>query len=391
MEARGGIGRCYKEMFLACTEPARRRHYLTRSLDAYLAAYRENSSSHVARDQRCRPPGSRRTRRHRAPAGSAGGGRAGRADPADRRLPPVPDTWTEVTACEAAIALGRYDEAVERARGVHRDEAGRVHGRGVPSPAPERSGSSPPRAPRATSCSPCCARRCSGSTGARSRWSPPTSAPHASPSSTRTGWRGSSETTASCRLTWYRTGLQRCRAVARIQTADDVGVGTGFLVAGPDLHPDLPPLVLVTNGHVVPEDLDPTDARGGVPRPRRRPGPAVPLPGDPPMVVPALSTERTRHDHPGTGRLPAGRHPDPARRGAAAQAVASPAGIRHRPSTWHGPTPVLPAGQYPARLRPAGPALPITDRGGQLRQPGLRQPMAADRPAPLGRRPGCRT
>jgi V8-like Glu-specific endopeptidase len=48
----------------------------------------------------------------------------------------------------------------------------------------------------------------------------------------------------------------RCRAVARVQTADDDGVGTSFLVAGPDLHPDLPPLVIVTNGHVVPEGLD---------------------------------------------------------------------------------------------------------------------------------------
>ena len=44
MEARGGIGRCYKEMFLSCTEPARRQRYLTRSLDAYLTAYQENSA-----------------------------------------------------------------------------------------------------------------------------------------------------------------------------------------------------------------------------------------------------------------------------------------------------------------------------------------------------------
>lgn len=61
-------------------------------------------------------------------------------------------------------------------------------------------------------------------------------------------------------LTWYRNGLARCRAVARIQTSNDDGIGTGFLAAGTDLHPDLSPLVLVTNGHVVPEELGPEDA-----------------------------------------------------------------------------------------------------------------------------------
>jgi V8-like Glu-specific endopeptidase len=48
--------------------------------------------------------------------------------------------------------------------------------------------------------------------------------------------------------------------VARIETADEQGVGTGFLATGADLHPDLPPLVVVTNGHVVPEGLDPGHA-----------------------------------------------------------------------------------------------------------------------------------
>src|SRR5262249_61477934 len=37
IEARGSIGRCYKEMFLACTEPARGHRFLRRSLEAYLA------------------------------------------------------------------------------------------------------------------------------------------------------------------------------------------------------------------------------------------------------------------------------------------------------------------------------------------------------------------
>jgi len=38
IEARGGIGRCYKELFVACTHAARRRDYLRRALGAYLEA-----------------------------------------------------------------------------------------------------------------------------------------------------------------------------------------------------------------------------------------------------------------------------------------------------------------------------------------------------------------
>ena len=63
-------------------------------------------------------------------------------------------------------------------------------------------------------------------------------------------------------LTLYRKGLQRCLAVARIETGshEPIASATGFLVAGHDLHPDLPPIVAMTAGHVVPEDLDPAFA-----------------------------------------------------------------------------------------------------------------------------------
>jgi S1-C subfamily serine protease len=61
-------------------------------------------------------------------------------------------------------------------------------------------------------------------------------------------------------LTWYLNGLVRCRAVAQIQDTSANGIGTGFLVRGADLHPALPDQVLVTNGHVIPEDLHPADA-----------------------------------------------------------------------------------------------------------------------------------
>jgi V8-like Glu-specific endopeptidase len=261
MEARGGVGRCYKELFLACTEPVRRRSYLTRSLDAYLAAYLEDREiytwpginavallARAGRDGIDLPPGL-------PEAATLAEAILHTVDSA-----PEQNTWTEVTACEAAIALGRYEEAVERAEAFietkpegftvaafHRQllKVWQLDTKG--SPGDEllpllRSallqvnggqvtvGSSDVRAARlADEFGDGRLERILGADRYLS-------------------------------LTWYRTGLQRCRAVARIQTADDRSVGTGFLVAGPDLHPDLPPLVLVTNGHVVPEELDPVDA-----------------------------------------------------------------------------------------------------------------------------------
>src|SRR5829696_1503633 len=151
IEARGGIGRCYKEMFLACTEPDRGRRFLSRSLEAYLAAYLEDTDIYTWHGINAVSLLARAARDGiQLPSGSPSA--AALADDILRTVDsdPVPDMFTEVTACEAAVA--------------------------------------------------------------------------------------------------------------RIQTADEQAFGTGFLVAGPDLHPDLPPLVLVTNGHVVPEDLDPGHA-----------------------------------------------------------------------------------------------------------------------------------
>lgn len=55
-------------------------------------------------------------------------------------------------------------------------------------------------------------------------------------------------------LKWFRTALQRCRGVARIEDPLEGGVGTGFLVDGACLHRSFPAVVLVTNAHVVGTD-----------------------------------------------------------------------------------------------------------------------------------------
>ncbi|MEA2690747.1 MAG: hypothetical protein QOJ16_134, partial [Acidobacteriota bacterium] len=55
-------------------------------------------------------------------------------------------------------------------------------------------------------------------------------------------------------LKWYRTGLDRCRLVAQVQTNLGEGFGTGFLVDGKSLSPDLDGRLLLTNAHVVSDD-----------------------------------------------------------------------------------------------------------------------------------------
>jgi hypothetical protein len=68
-------------------------------------------------------------------------------------------------------------------------------------------------------------------------------------------------------LTWFRDALERCRLVARIEDSYGDGVGTGFLIDGPSLHGSLPGAVLLTNAHVIPDAIEPSEAfvtfRGG--------------------------------------------------------------------------------------------------------------------------------
>ncbi len=52
-------------------------------------------------------------------------------------------------------------------------------------------------------------------------------------------------------LRWFQTALERCRGVARIEDPLEGPVGSAFLVDGASIHPGFPPVVLVTNAHVI--------------------------------------------------------------------------------------------------------------------------------------------
>jgi V8-like Glu-specific endopeptidase len=261
IEARGGMGRCYKEMFLACIEPDRRRRFLSRSIEVYLTAYLEDTDFYTWHGINAVALLARAARDGiQLPSGSPNA--AALADDILRTvdLAPVRNPWTEVTACEAAIALGRYVEAVER-------------GEAFIETTPEgfevaaflrqlqKVWQLDTTTPLGNDLLPLLRSALLTIDGGRVTVA--SRDLRATRLADELGTGRLERILGADRflsLTWYRTGLKRCRAVARIQTGDDLGVGTGFLVAGRDLHPDLPPLVVVTNGHVVPEDLDPSDA-----------------------------------------------------------------------------------------------------------------------------------
>lgn len=71
-------------------------------------------------------------------------------------------------------------------------------------------------------------------------------------------------------LRWYELGLKRAMGVARIVDKTDHALGTGFLLRGEDVHPQLEnDWVMMTNAHVISVEQDELNPREGPPA--RRP------------------------------------------------------------------------------------------------------------------------
>ena len=60
-------------------------------------------------------------------------------------------------------------------------------------------------------------------------------------------------------LKWYRKGLNQCTSVARIETPDGRGHGTGWLVKASDFFKDRTGMLLLTNAHVITDQFDPME------------------------------------------------------------------------------------------------------------------------------------
>jgi hypothetical protein len=254
-EARGGVGRCYKQLFLTTGDPSRRVEYLRRALEAYGGLYFADRSrywhginvaallSRAAQDG-LSIPGIPDPRSIAAEVAAEVLSTVKRLKLKDR------NSWATATACEAHVARGEVVEAVSRARKLVADttteafvigsllrqllevwQLGPDKELGIKLLPLLRSALVKKRGGGVTLTSE------DVSAGRLDSLEQIFGADRYQP------------------LQWWRNGLARCRAVARIDDGSGYAHGTGFLLKGSDLHRSLPELVVMTNGHVVPDSV----------------------------------------------------------------------------------------------------------------------------------------
>ena len=265
IEATGGIGRCYKQLFLTTPDSDRRVHYLRRALDVYWGSHKAgpqliwhgiNAAALLARAGRDGITVS----------GTSDAASAAR-DIAEQVLEtvdqqPQSQQWTKATACEASVALGHYDDAVQRGEAFVEDPD--TDAFAIASllrqllEVWELNTSTPLGNALLPILRSALLQREGGDVVLATRDVGAARLDRLAAADARLEKVLGVERYRS--LTWYRNGLLRCRAVARIENLNEDGIGTGFLVKGADLHGSLPEWVLVTNGHVIPEGLDPRNA-----------------------------------------------------------------------------------------------------------------------------------
>jgi len=116
VEAQGGVGRCYKQMYVLNTGGGRRSRYLQLALAAYRNAY-DQDHRRIWHGINVVALLCRADREGIGLADYADAGTAARRHAEEIihtvESDPDPDAWSLATACEACIALGKDDQAVQ--------------------------------------------------------------------------------------------------------------------------------------------------------------------------------------------------------------------------------------------------------------------------------------
>ncbi|NHC15582.1 serine protease [Motilibacter deserti] len=268
-EVRGLQGRAHKQMFLRSAEAGRREEHLAAALSRYAAVPADDPSSLWHRLNVCALL---------ARAASEGLQPGGVVDPASaaRRLAAgivdevearrdTPDTWDGPALVEAALAL--------RDRGILRTALRRLADDGGVTAFQAQSlrrqllelWNCGPYAELVQSVVPAVSALALGTDGGRLDIGTG-ELPLTAGDQERAGW-GYEAVFGSDGIqkrTWFLQLLNRCRSVALLADREEDGVGSGFLVEGTALHPGLPPVVVLTNAHVVPGAISEQHVRVGL-------------------------------------------------------------------------------------------------------------------------------
>jgi V8-like Glu-specific endopeptidase len=266
-EARGLIGRAYKQMFVATGTgaPRRRQRWLEPAVRAYHDVYAA-APTHLWHGINAAALLLRAARDgidlRAFPAAEARGAEIATQVLADigRRADAV-KVWDRATAVEASLALGRTDEALEWLSSYLQDDRADAFELGsLLRQLTEVWQLTPDRDPGAQIL-PALQAKLLQRQGGEVEVGPTDVSPQAAERPDRSiGFEKVFGSESFENYRWFEDLMRRCRAVARIEDDYEEGVGTGFLVRGADLHPTLPDTVLVTNAHVVPDALDPANA-----------------------------------------------------------------------------------------------------------------------------------
>lgn len=261
-EARGLLGRAYKQMYIATAPKARerRRQFLERAIDQYASVYRESGLRWHGINAVALLDRARRDDMTLPGLGIENPTKAARTK-AQEILTTIDqrgdaaDVWDQATAMEACIALGRTGAALERLDAYLAAGADAFEIASTLRQLQE-------------------VWNLDAATEPGSHLIPVLQAALLNRQGAAEVVVGSNEMNVATlerikhdtefekvlgterfeSLMWFRTALDRCRGVARIEDPLEGGVGTGFLVSGTRLHRNFPTVVLVTNAHVVGTD-----------------------------------------------------------------------------------------------------------------------------------------
>jgi len=267
-EARGLLGRAYKQMYVAAEGgPVERcKRFLERAIAQYRDVYEESAEyrwhgiNAAALIDRARRDGIALEGIDDTRAAAA---RLAREIlEAIEALGDTADTWDQGTAVEACIALGRTEEALEWLDAYLRAGTDAFSVGGTLRQFTEVWGLDPETEPGSHLIPVLQAELLAREGGpALELGAGDLAATTRQRVETDAGYEKVLGDERFQNLKWFSTAIERCRAAARVEHPLVGPVGTGFLVEGASLHPALPAVVLVTNAHVIPNVLAPEKAQ----------------------------------------------------------------------------------------------------------------------------------